>query len=182
MVPQRPWLVILVFAAMTNSGVLGDFFKLSATKLDGSLVNFDQYTGKVSLVVNVASQWGYTDRDYKELNQLHKRFSPNQFAILAFPCNAFGGQEPGDASDITLFTSGYQVQFDVFEKIDKVRGGKAHPVFKFLNKASDGKPTWNFCKYLVAPNGRDVQFFDSKVSPLSLAPKIEALLKAHQEL
>lgn len=135
----------------------------------------------MSLVVNVASQWGYTDRDYKELNQLHKRFSPTQFSILAFPCNSFGGQEPGDVNDITAFTTGYQVQFDMFEKC-VVRGGKAHPVFKFLSKAAGEKPSWNFCKYLVAPNGEDVTFFDSKVSPLSLAPKIEALLKAHTEL
>jgi len=181
MVPQQPWLTLLVFVAMMNSRVLGEFFKLSANKLDGTPVSFEQYTGKVSLVVNVASQWGYTDRDYKELNQLHKRFSSTQFSILAFPCNSFGGQEPGDAADITTFTTGYKVEFDMFEKC-VVRGGKAHPVFKFLSKATDKKPTWNFCKYLVAPNGKDVAFFDSKVSPLSLAPKIEAMLKAHTEL
>ena len=117
---------------------------------------------KAYLFVNVASKWGLTDRDYKQLVQMHKELKADGFEIMAFPCNQFGGQEPGTAEEINEFIRGkYGAEFQIFEKID-VNGENAHPVYKYLRSNSSlfdaeknvvGEIQWNFAKFLVDGNG-----------------------------
>jgi len=120
-----------------------------------------------------------TPRNYKELVQLHDALYERGLRILAFPCNQFGGQEPGNAAFIRTFTGRYGVQFDVFAKID-VNGSKAHPVFRYLTAAQPdiiGKSIkWNFTKFLCDRRGVPVKRYSPPVAPLSLQAKIEELL------
>lgn len=144
-------------------------FKLKT--IDGKEVDFSMYKGKKLLLVNVASECGYTPQ-YKELQKLHEKFG-HKITILAFPANNFGGQEPGTNAEIATFcTKNYNVTFQVFEKISVV-GSDVHPLYKFLSTKSENgwnnqPPTWNFCKYFVNENGTVVSYFKSNVSPMSL--------------
>ncbi|MEO8185224.1 MAG: glutathione peroxidase [Deltaproteobacteria bacterium] len=148
------------------------------TKLDGTPKSLGAWTGKVVLVVNTASKCGYTPQ-YEGLQQLHAKYSPRGFAVLGFPSNDFGGQEPGTSREIASFcTSIYAVNFPMFEKI-KVTGQERSPLFALLSDAR-GAPKWNFHKYLVDKHGRPVQAWPSAVTPGSpeIASAIEAQLAA----
>lgn len=144
-------------------------FKVNA--LDGKLIDFAQYKGKTLLIVNTASQCGYTPQ-YADLQKLHEQFG-DKITILGFPANNFGAQEPGTNAEIGEFCQkNYGVTFQMFEKIS-VKGSDQHALYKFLKEKTGQEPTWNFCKYLVKPDGT-ITFFPSKVNPLDA--KITAAL------
>lgn len=137
-------------------------FKLNS--IDGQVIDFSKYKGKTLLFVNVASKCGFTPQ-YADLEKLHETYG-DKITILGFPANNFGSQEPGSNLQIAEFCQkNYGVKFQMFEKIS-VKGEDQHPLYQFLKEKSGGKePSWNFCKYLVKPDGT-VKFFDSKVNPL----------------
>lgn len=125
------------------------------------------------LIVNVASECGYTDQHYKELVELQSQFYDQDFSVLAFPCNQFGKQEPLRNSGIARFVKNkYNVNFPVFSKI-KVTGEDAHPVYRYLYESVKIQPPWNFGKFLVSRAGRVIQFWNQHNSPLSLVKFIQ---------
>ncbi|TAH34649.1 MAG: DUF2961 domain-containing protein [Planctomycetota bacterium] len=152
-------------------------YALSAPSLDGQDAALSQFSGRVALVVNVASECGYTPQ-YAGLQELHENYGPRGLVVLGFPSNEFGGQEPGDAAAIRKFcTDNYQVTFPLFAKVVTKPGAGQSPVYAFLTQGREA-PGWNFCKYLVGKDGRVQAFFPSKVAPDSpdLQQAIEAAL------
>lgn len=137
----------------------------TATNIYNEEVDLSEYSGKVVLIVNVASKCGYTDIGYKELQQLYKDLGgDNHFTVLGFPCNQFGNQEPEKEMAIEKFVKDqYNVRFPMFSKVD-VTGENAHPLWKYLVKESGVKPSWNFFKYLVDHTGKVVEVFPTKTS------------------
>ncbi|MCE5276443.1 MAG: glutathione peroxidase [Planctomycetaceae bacterium] len=140
----------------------------------------DKYAGKVVLIVNVASKCGFT-RQYKGLQELHDQYAAKGLAIAGFPCNQFGGQEPGDNKTIREFCeSTYKVKFDLFDKID-VNGDQASPLYKYLTGetvpvADKGPVKWNFEKFLIGKDGQVIARYRSRVKPAQIAKDIEAAL------
>ncbi|XP_010608719.1 glutathione peroxidase 7 [Fukomys damarensis] len=131
----------------------------------------------VSLVVNVASECGFTDQHYRALQQLQKDLGPHHFNVLAFPCNQFGQQEPDNNREIESFARRtYNVSFPMFSKVAVVGTG-AHPAFKYLTETSGKEPTWNFWKYLVAPDGKVVGAWDPTVAVEEVRPHIIELVR-----
>lgn len=128
--------------------------------------------------MNVASQCGYTNTHYTQLNELYGKYYEKGLRILAFPCNQFGGQEPGTLKEILLFTKEKQVKFDLFEKIE-VNGETAHPLWKFLKKSQGGIMgdfiKWNFSKFIIDRDGVPVERFGPNTSPLEMVPYLEKL-------
>lgn len=150
-------------------------YALSAETLDGEPVELARYEGKVTLFVNVASRCGYTPQ-YAGLQELHEQLGGEGFAIVGVPSNDFGGQEPGSASEIQAFCQeNYGVTFDMLAKQGTKEGDS--PLFDRLAELSGERPGWNFCKFVVGPDGRTARFFSSRVAPNSpeLAAAIEAL-------
>ncbi len=144
-----------------------DVYALRAVLLDGSPVDLGDYRGKVTLIVNVASECGYT-RQYAGLQDLHARLADRGFAVLGFPSNEFGGQEPGTAEEIRAFcTDRYGVEFPMFAKIETKKGANQSPVYRTLVAATGEQPSWNFCKYLVGKDGRVLGFYPSSTAPNS---------------
>jgi glutathione peroxidase len=136
---------------------------LQAQTLEGQPKALRDYAGKVLLVVNTASECGYTPQ-YAGLEKLHQELSGQGLVVLGFPSNDFGGQEPGGAAEIRQFcTKRYGVTFPLFEKV-KTKGPDAHPIYAFL-AARHGAPAWNFHKYLVDKKGEVVAAFKSGVAP-----------------
>jgi glutathione peroxidase len=138
--------------------------------IDGTEVKLrDKYEGKVLLVVNTASECGYTPQ-YADLEALYEKYREKGFEVLAFPSNDFGGQEPGSNSEIKLFcTEKYEVKFPLFAKIP-VKGENKHPLYAFLtdakrNPESGGEIKWNFTKFLVDDEGKVIRRYESKVKP-----------------
>lgn len=151
--------LLYFLAIMTMTGTIYDF---KIQSLDGKEIDFAQYKGKTLLIVNTASECGYTPQ-YADLQELHEKFG-SKITILGFPANNFGGQEPGTNVQIASFCKkNYGVTFQMFEKIS-VKGSDQHPLYKFLKEKSGKEPSWNFCKYLVKPDGT-VKFFASGVNP-----------------
>lgn len=135
-------------------------FKINS--LEGEEIDFSKYKGKTLLIVNVASKCGFTPQ-YADLQKLHDEYG-DRVAVLGFPANNFGAQEPGTHEEIATFCErNYGVKFQMFEKIS-VKGEDQHPLYRWLKEKTGQEPTWNFCKYLVKPDG-SVQFFPSKVKP-----------------
>ena len=154
-------------------------YDFSAKTLAGHEVSMKQFAGEVLLIVNTASACGFTPQ-YKGLQQLHEHFAPRGFAVLGFPCNQFGGQEPGNAEEIGAFCeTQYQVSFLMFDKVD-VNGTHAHPLYNFLKSEKSGllgqAIKWNFTKFLIDRTGQVVGRFAPTTTPDSLKEKIEALL------
>ncbi|HVG71772.1 MAG TPA: glutathione peroxidase [Vicinamibacterales bacterium] len=140
------------------------FYDLKTTSLDGKPADLGQFKGKVSLVVNVASQCGYTPQ-YAGLEKLHRELKAKGFNVLGFPSNDFGGQEPGTAQEIATFCrTNYDVTFPMFEKLVTRRGTDQSPIYAFLG-ASGKLPAWNFSKYVIDKQGRITAFFPSEVTP-----------------
>ncbi|HEX6227489.1 MAG TPA: glutathione peroxidase [Chryseolinea sp.] len=136
-------------------------FKMNS--LDGELIDFSKYKGKTLLIVNVASKCGYTPQ-YVDLQQMQEQFG-DKVTILGFPANNFGAQEPGTSIEIAQFCEkNYGVTFQMFEKIS-VKGSDQHPLYQFLKEKTGQEPSWNFCKYLVKPDGT-IKFYPSDVKPL----------------
>ncbi|CAN1212494.1 glutathione peroxidase [Tumidithrix helvetica PCC 7403] len=145
--------------------------------IDGLSTNLSQYKGKVCLIVNVASQCGYTPQ-YKGLEALYRDYKDKGFEILGFPSNDFGAQEPGTESQIKEFCSlRYEVTFDMFTKV-KVKGAEKVDIYKYLTETTGSEVQWNFNKFLVDKEGKVVKYYPSNVSPESaeLKKDIEALL------
>jgi glutathione peroxidase len=136
--------------------------------LDGREMTLGEYAGKTLLVVNVASKCGLTPQ-YEGLTALHAELAPRGFAVLGFPCNQFGGQEPGGPEEITACAMGYGADFPLFEKIE-VNGENRHPLYERLTEVPDdedkaGDVQWNFEKFLISPQGEIVGRFRPLVGP-----------------
>lgn len=157
-------------------------YDFSALLLNGDLQKFDAYRGKILLIVNTASQCGFTPQ-YTGLEELYRTYQEKGLIVLGFPCNQFGGQEPGSAAEIKAFcTDSFQVSFPLFDKID-VNGPKRHPLYVALAGPASPVPgniKWNFNKFLVGRDGKILSRFDSSAAPDSPAvvQAIEAALAA----
>jgi len=157
-------------------------WSIELTRIDGSPERLQQYQGKVLLVVNLASRCGFTPQ-YAGLQALHDRFGARGLAILGFPCNQFGGQEPGDAAAIMSFCeTRYAVRFPVFAKTE-VNGTSAHPLFQWLKRTAPGVLgtegiKWNFTKFLVSRDTTEIKRFAPTDTPESIAGEIERLVAA----
>ncbi|MEW6004665.1 MAG: glutathione peroxidase [Stygiobacter sp.] len=153
----------------TPSETSNNILDLIVKNIDGKEVKLSQYKGKVLLIVNVASKCGYTPQ-YEGLEKLYEKYKDNGFEILAFPCNDFGGQEPGTTEEIKEFCSTkYNVTFPLFDKI-KVIGKEKSPLYERLinsKNVEQGDIKWNFEKFLIDKNGEIVARFRSKVKPES---------------
>jgi glutathione peroxidase len=155
-------------------------YGIHVTTIDGADQDLSAYAGKVLLIVNTASQCGFTPQ-YAGLEQLYRTYRDRGLEVLGFPCNQFGAQEPGTEAQIQEFcTLNYQVDFPLFAKID-VNGGAAHPLYRLLKSEAKGALgseaiKWNFTKFLVGRDGRVVDRFAPTTAPESLANAIEALL------
>ncbi len=152
-------------------------YELKVNSLAGQPVDLAQYKGHVVLVVNVASKCGFTPQ-YAGLEKLYTDYKDKGFFVLGFPANDFGHQEPGTPEEIMTFCTGkYNVTFPMFEKV-VTKGPGQSPVYQFLTTGFPA-PTWNFCKYLIDPNGKVLKEFPSKVKPQDkeLTDAIDAALK-----
>lgn len=153
---------------------------LTVAAADGVAMPLDRWAGQVLLIVNTASRCGFTPQ-YDGLEALYRRYAERGFAVLAFPCNQFGAQEPGDAAEIASFCSlTYDVTFPVFAKID-VNGTDADPLFERLKVDAPGVLgskgiKWNFTKFLVDRTGKAVHRYAPTTKPQEIAADIEALL------
>lgn len=151
------------------------------TTLDGDAADLHDYEGKVALVVNVASKCGLTPQ-YEALERLQETYGDQGFAVLGFPCNQFGAQEPGTSDEIATFCSTtYGVTFPMFEKVD-VNGEDRAPIYAELTEVADaegaaGDIQWNFEKFLVAPGGEVLARFRPMTDPE--APEVTALIEAN---
>lgn len=162
-----------------DAATTGSVYALEATTLAGEPVSMADYAGKVTLIVNVASECGYTGQ-YAGLQQLHDELAGRGFAVLGFPSNEFGGQEPGTAEQIREFcTSKFGVEFPMFAKVEVREGAGQSPIYATLQAATGKQPGWNFCKYLVGKDGAPIAFYESSVKPGSeeLRAAIEAALE-----
>jgi glutathione peroxidase len=145
--------------------------------IDGQATALSQYKGKVALIVNVASQCGYTPQ-YKGLESLYQAYKDKGFVILGFPSNDFGAQEPGSEAQIKEFCSlRYDVSFDMFSKV-KVKGADQVDIYKYLTATTGNEVQWNFNKFLIDKDGKVVKYYASSTAPDSpeLKKDIEALL------
>ena len=159
---------------------MSDVYGFAAKTLAGADAPLAQYRGKVLLIVNTASQCGFTPQ-YSGLEALWRKYKDRGFAVLGFPCNQFGKQEPGDAKEIANFCSlNYDVTFPMFAKIE-VNGPKAHPLYAFLKDEQPGllgstAIKWNFTKFLVDKSGAVAARFAPTSKPEDLESEIEKLL------
>lgn len=151
----------VAFSPAASSGSLYD---MKPTALDGKPADLAVYRGKVTLVVNVASQCGYTPQ-YAGLEKLYREMAPKGLVILGFPSNDFGGQEPGSAEEILQFCKRtYDVTFPMFAKVVTKAGSDQSPIYTFLG-GTGNLPQWNFSKYVVGKDGTVLAFFPSRVTP-----------------
>lgn len=156
-----------------------EFHQLTATALDGKKINFSDFEGKVVLIVNTASECGFT-KQYESLQTLHSKYAKSGLVIIGFPCNQFGQQEPGDATQIQQgCLINYGVSFLMAAKVD-VNGRHAHPVFRYLKSALPGfltrKIKWNFTKFLIAPDGTPIKRYAPFTKPEKLETTIQQAL------
>lgn len=161
---------------MADSSPLYGF---SMKTIDGKERSLADYKGRVLLLVNVASECGYTPQ-YKDLEEVYRKYSKSGFVVLGFPANNFGAQEPGTDEEIKEFCSlTYNVTFDIFSKIS-VKGDDQHPLYKYLTTQSPvpGEVKWNFQKYLVDRKGTVVAMIPTRTKPTNadVISKIETLL------
>jgi glutathione peroxidase len=159
-------------------------YDLEVQDIQGQPVKLSAYSGKVLLIVNVASKCGLTDRNYKKLQPLYERYREQGLRILAFPANNFGRQEPGSNAEIKKFCrTKYNATYDLFAKVS-VSGDDICPLYKFLTEGAGqhvaGKVQWNFQKYLVGRDGKVLAVFDPRTDPddKKLIAKIEEALQA----
>ena len=157
-------------------------YDFQAKTIDGEEVSLSEFRGKVLLIVNVASRCGFTPQ-YEGLEKLYEQYKDQGFSVLGFPCNQFGGQEPGAESEIKNFCeTSYGVKFPLFSKID-VNGPQAHPLYQFLEKEKPGilgteGIKWNFTKFLVDRHGNPIKRYAPRDKPESLEDDIRRALPA----
>lgn len=147
-------------------------YEFHANDIKGNNIPLEKYRGHVLIIVNVASNCGLTDTNYKQLQQLYDKYKEKEgLRILAFPSNQFAGQEPGTSEEIMDFVKQYNVSFDMFEKID-VNGENAHPLWKWLKKQKEGLITdsikWNFTKFVINKEGQAVERYSPQTNPLDM--------------
>jgi glutathione peroxidase len=161
---------------------MSDLYDFSANTLGGATRSLDAYRGKVVLVVNTASECGFTPQ-YEGLEALSRKYRVKGLEVLGFPCNQFGAQEPGDAAEIGAFCQkNYGVSFQMFDKI-KVNGPEAHPLYQWLTHSAPGilgteAIKWNFTKFLLGRDGKVFKRYATATKPEALADDIERLLAA----
>ncbi len=154
----------------TDTMKSGSFYDFKMNSIDGQSIDFSQFRGKKVLLVNTASECGYTPQ-YAGLQELHEAYG-DKVTIVGFPANNFGGQEPGSNQEIKGFcTKNYGVSFLMMEKVS-VKGSDMCDLYKWLsmkemNGWNDDAPSWNFCKYLISEDGKLLKFFNSSVKPMS---------------
>ncbi|MEP7206249.1 MAG: glutathione peroxidase [Casimicrobiaceae bacterium] len=159
---------------------MASVYDFSVNDIKGRPVSLDRYRGQVLLIVNTASACGFTPQ-YKGLQALHETYGPKGLAVLGFPCNQFGGQEPAEEDEIAHFCDlNYQVTFPLFAKLE-VNGDGAAPLYRHIKKAAPGLLgsegiKWNFTKFLVDREGRVVERYAPKTEPAAIAGDIEKLL------
>lgn len=157
----------MLFASKNPKPLQQSIYDFSVPSLDGDTIDFSRYKGKYMLIVNTASKCGFTPQ-YKDLQLLHERYK-DKLSVLGFPANDFLWQEPGSDDEIAAFCEkNYGVTFQMFSKVG-VKGKDQHPLFGWLQHKTGKAPRWNFCKYLVDPQGNVLAFFPSKTSPLDPA-------------
>jgi glutathione peroxidase len=174
-------LCALLLVQVVSIRAADTLYSVPLKDIDGQPTSLKAYKGKVLLIVNVASKCGYTPQ-YTGLEALQEKYKDKGFSVLGFPCNQFGGQEPGTDEEIKQFCSSkYQVTFPLFDKI-YVNGPNRHPLYTML--AGDASPfpgdiKWNFSKFLIGPDGKILKRFESKVKPDSaeLVQAVEAALR-----
>jgi len=158
---------------------MSSIYDFTAKSLQGEDVSLKRFAGQVLLIVNTASACGFTPQ-YKGLEKLQQAYGPRGFAVLGFPCNQFGRQEPGNAAQIQQFcASNYAVSFPMFDKIE-VNGDEAHPLYRYLKGEKSGllgpSIKWNFTKFLIDRSGKVVARHAPTTTPEALTREIEALL------
>jgi glutathione peroxidase len=175
-------LLLLFLLQVVSVRAADSIYDIPLKDIDGKATSLKPYAGKVLLIVNVASKCGYTPQ-YTGLETTYEKYKGKGFAVLGFPCNQFGGQEPGSNEEIKEFCSSkYQVSFPLFDKIE-VNGANRHPLYVRLagqDSPFPGNIKWNFNKFLIGRDGKIVKRFDSAVKPDSpeLTQAIEAALAA----
>ncbi|XP_060526839.1 uncharacterized protein LOC132702303 [Cylas formicarius] len=152
-------------------------YDFTVKDIKGKDVSLEKYKGHVCVIVNVASQCGLTKSNYEELNELYDKYGEDKcLRILAFPCNQFGGQEPGDNEQICEFVAKKNVKFDLFDKVN-VNGGDTHPLWAYLKYKQPGTLgnfiKWNFTKFIVDKNGQPVERHSPTTHPKDLVKSLE---------
>ncbi|MCO5571975.1 hypothetical protein L7F22_025726 [Adiantum nelumboides] len=156
-------------------------YDISVKDIQGKDVSLSAYKGKVLLIVNVASQCGLTTTNYKDLTDLYNKYKDAGLEILAFPCNQFGGQEPGTNEEVKAFAcTRFNAEFPIFDKVE-VNGKNTAPLFQFLKQAKGGGIfgsfiKWNFAKFLVDRGGQVVERYAPTTSPSKIEGNIKKLL------
>jgi glutathione peroxidase len=160
-------------------------YDFNVAQIDGKETSLQEYKGKVVLIVNVASQCGLTPQ-YSGLEELYEKYKAKGLVILGFPCNQFGGQEPGTEAEIKTFCeTSFQVTFPLFSKIN-VNGADTHPLYKYLKIEKKGflgteAIKWNFTKFLIDREGKVVERFSPQTEPAKIADDIEKYLDLMQK-
>jgi glutathione peroxidase len=174
--------LILTLALTGITAMAQSLYDIKLKDIDGKDTTLAAYRGKTVLIVNVASKCGYT-KQYAGLEAIYKKYQERGFVVLGFPCNQFGGQEPGSNEQIKEFCSSkFNVTFPLFDKIE-VNGAQRHPLYVALagkDSPYPGDIKWNFNKFLIGRDGKILKRYDSKVAPESeeLAADIKAALAA----
>lgn len=159
---------------------MSTLYDFTAKTIDGQSLRLDAFRGQTLLIVNVASQCGFTPQ-YRDLEELYRKYRERGFAVLGFPCDQFGHQEPGDEAEIKNFCSlKYDVTFPLFAKI-KVNGAQASPLFTFLKESRRGflgtkSIKWNFTKFLVDRQGAVVRRYAPRVAVMQTESDLASLL------
>lgn len=159
---------------------MSEIYSFNVVKNDGKEISFSEFEGKVVLVVNTASKCGFTPQ-YKGLQSLYDNYKDQGLEILAFPCDQFGHQEPGNDNEIQQFCSlNFDVSFPLFKKVE-VNGDNAQPLFSYLKKNAPGifgseSIKWNFTKFLVGKNGKVMSRYAPKTSPENIEADIQAAI------
>ena len=159
---------------------MNDIYGHMVKNIGGEELSLNSFKGKLLLIVNVASKCGFTPQ-YEGLENLYKNYKDKGLEILAFPCNQFGGQEPGSDEEVEKFCeTNYKITFSLFSKID-VNGSAAHPLYRDLKKACPGllgteAVKWNFTKFLVGKDGKPIKRFAPKDSPADIEKELKELL------
>ena len=173
-------LLLVIMSSTVMAQQTSSLYDLTTETLQGKPADLGMYRGKVTLVVNTASECGFIPQ-YAALQKLHDTYADRGFSVIGFPCNQFGEQEPGDAAGIATFCErNYGVTFPLGEKID-VKGERAHPLYRHLASAAPGilgteAIKWNFTKFLIDREGKVVGRYAPATKPESIAKDIEALL------
>lgn len=162
-------ILLLIIMSLGITAQAQSIYDISVRTIDGKTIKLSEYKNKVILIVNVASECGYTPQ-YEGLESIYEKYKSQGFVVLGFPCNQFGGQEPGTNEEIKTFCSSkFNVKFPLFDKIE-VNGGNRHPLYVLLagkDSAFPGDITWNFNKFLIGRDGKLITRFDSSIEPES---------------